>query len=498
METENKNKPASPETINSLIVNMLLTLESSYKEMHADLRLVELLKQDNVPALDEEKKGYIGKILRVHANVCYTNLCLCAQLRASLKAKLNVEKQYIIRRSVVTLHETYKYLFGFTEKLTLWKELEVSLKNIYPAECQTINEASQRFLQEYAQEEDGTLRDVAKHFSDDPTEFFESMESVTERSVTERVAAAGAFLQPIHNILIKELKGHLGAAYDMAMGYPMPHQVFDVVGNRNEKVDAFDEALEKYSGIVNQVMHQISAAKKVCSQFNVDITQCGYWDAMTKNNIGLHILYIYLDTISTFRAFSLSETFAEIRLNLAYFILSVHEGFKKLYGFDAHKRDDSFWNRSIKTAIQKKGDDDAFKKADFIEKKLEVLAESKLLQDEDMIVALTHVGTNKKRHNESAFLVLDYFRHPVAKEEMNSLTEFLQVMNDIVRLYNDVIGWESKQIQTETEMMFAGYYDKIDEFDKLMKYKISDPEVMAQWEETSDKLREMLKKLERI
>ena len=93
-----------------------LTLESSYHELYVDMVLMEGFNQGLMDSITNLDKEYIGKVLRVHANVCYANLCLCVQMRASLKAPLNVEKQYIIRRSVVTAHEMYKYLYGFGEK----------------------------------------------------------------------------------------------------------------------------------------------------------------------------------------------------------------------------------------------------------------------------------------------------------------------------------------------------------------------------------------------
>ena len=152
-------KPASVETVNRLISDMHLTLVSSYKELIADLRMAEVLKRNDLHGLDAAEKEYIGNVLSVHANVCYCNLCLCAQMRASLKAKLDVEKQFTIRRGVGTLHEMYKYLFGFTPKKTLWQEVEDVLRSKYPVECQAVDDAATSFLQQYAQVEDGTLRD---------------------------------------------------------------------------------------------------------------------------------------------------------------------------------------------------------------------------------------------------------------------------------------------------------------------------------------------------
>ena len=486
---DSKDKPASPETVNGLIQSMHLTLVSSYKELFTDLRMEEVLKQDNLHGLDAAKKEYVDNVLRVHANVCYCNMCLYVQMRASLKAKLGVEKQFNIRRSVVTLHETYKYLYGFTEKQTLWQIIEEQLRSKYPAECEEIDDAASVFLLKYAQEEDGTLRDVSKHFSDNPVEFFQNMEKVTEKSVTERIAVASAFLKPLHCVLVQELKEHLGICHETAMAFPMPGQNVDISGVNKEKVEAIGQELERYSGIVNHLMAQLNNVQEISQRLNLDVTQNQHWKDLTENNIGLHILYIYIDTMVTFRAFIASESFAEIRQNLAYLILSAHEGFKKLYGFDESKRYTTYWDRAVKNALLNNGDEKARQDVTEIEKRLDDLSQSNLLQDEDMIVAFSHVGTIKKRKEEAPFLVLDYYRQPFSKDDMNVLTEFLNVMNQIVLSYNLVMDFGKRQIQQETDELFAGYIDKIDQLEKRLKEKTQDPVVLAKIEEMSNLMR---------
>ena len=136
------------------------------------------------------------------------------------------------------------------------------------------------------------------------------------------------------------------------------------------------------------------------------------------------------------------------------------------------------------------GDDEAKKKAVKLEMRLDDLSQNALLKNEDMIVAFTHVGTIKKRGNVSAFLVLDYFRQPINRDEMNQLTEFLGVMNDIVALYNQVMDLENRQIQQETDNMFAGYFDQLDGWEEKMKEKAQgNLEAIAKCEELMNLMR---------
>lgn len=176
MMEEKKYVPASEETIANLRENMLKTADSCYKEMYVDMVLSEGLNRGLYDEIENQDKAYLDSLIRVHANVAYSHLCVCVQMRASLKATLNVEKQYNIRRCIVMAHEMYKYLYGFTGRNTPWLTIEERVRAQYDNECIEIDEAAARFLERYAQNEDGTLRNVAKHYSDNPVEFFENME----------------------------------------------------------------------------------------------------------------------------------------------------------------------------------------------------------------------------------------------------------------------------------------------------------------------------------
>ena len=292
MDSEDKKQPASQETIKSLTMNMLQTMESTYHEMYVDMVLMVALRKRILDNLECVDLNYIEKVIRVHANICYAVFSLCVQCWASLKSSLNVEKQYNIRRSVVTAHEMYKYLYGFTGKTTPWKEIEPILRAKYPEQCVEIAEKADVFLQKYAQEADGTLRDVSKHFSDNPTEFFKNVSQVSERLVTERIGKALGFIQPIHSLLVKELQENLGMFYYLAMAHPMPIQTLNV-GNisQNEKIDALRRGLEKNSGIVESVMKRVEVAEKYCKEHHLDMKQNKQWVDLTENNIGLHVLY---------------------------------------------------------------------------------------------------------------------------------------------------------------------------------------------------------------
>lgn len=263
MDKTDKRRPATPEQIESMKTNFKLTVESSYHELYVDMVLLEALKQGMMDSMANLDKEYIRKVLRVHANICYANLCLCVQLRASLKAELGVEKHYDIRRSLVTAHEMYKYLYGFNGKQTLWLDIEPTLRQLYPEKCVDIAKGRDIFRNEFAYNKDCNTRNVVKHFSDNPEESYERMIPVNERSVTDRIVTLMRFLQPIHSVLVDELRNKLGLCYLVLWSIPMPQQRFEVIGSvDDEKWEAFKQGLAHYQGIVNGLFRQIGAVKK--------------------------------------------------------------------------------------------------------------------------------------------------------------------------------------------------------------------------------------------
>ena len=490
-------KPATLGQIERMKDTFKLTLESSYHELYVDMVLMEGFNQGLMDSITNLDKEYIGKVLRVHANVCYANLCLCVQMRASLKAPLNVEKQYIIRRSVVTAHEMYKYLYGFNGKQTLWLDIESQLRQSYPERCAEIADNADKYLNEYAQDEDGDTRDVAKHYSNNPEEFFERMSNVSERSESDRIAALMGFLQPIHTLLVEELRNKLGLHYLLLWKEPMPKQTFTAVGMiEGEKLETFKQGLLHYDKIVHGFFRQISAVKKIAGQYNWDVNQMPEWAFMVKDNMVAHILYIYLDLTATFLAFTRSDTFAEYQQNLAYLFLSAHEGFKKLYGFGEKSRDKSFWYRSVKAESVKLGDESLSEEVKAIEERLDRLSQSDYLKDEDMAVVFSHIETNKKAKKENAILVLDYFRKPVSQENLKDLSDFLFIMNDIVRLVNKVLSLQSAESNRRLQEKLDSFRQMFDKIDSMIAENVKDAEQIEGFNESTKKFRALIDDIE--
>lgn len=490
-------RPATLEQIEKMKETLMLTLESSYHELYVDMVLMEGLNRGFVDNIENLDKDYIDKVLRVHSNVCYANLCLCVQMRASLKATLGVEKQYVIRRSVVTAHEIYKYLYGFTGRPTLWSVIESRLQQTYPEMCKEIADAADKYMKGFAQEEDGNTRDIAKHYSNDTEEFFEQMSFVNERRETDRILALMKYLQPIHLLLVEELRNQLGLVYLVLWNIPMPKQEFEVSRViKHKRMDDLKYGLAHYDGIVNGLYRRIRVSKEIASQHNIDISHINDWSFMVNDNILVHILYIFLDITSTYLAILHSETYVEFQQNLAYMFLSAHEGFKKLYGFIPEKRNNSFWYRSVKAELEEQGDNTLSDEVKEIEERLNQLSKSDYLKDDEMAVVFSHFETNKKTGKENAVLVLDYFRKPENQEHLKVLTDFLFVLNDIVHLENKVFAIHSAEKSQEIFKKLEHYRQMLAEFETTIDKNVKDTEIVEGFHESLRSFRSLFDNIE--
>ena len=110
MKEDDNRRPATPEQIENMKVCFKLTLESSYHELYVDMVLLDALSKGLMDDFGIESKVFAGNLVSVHANVCYANLCLCVQLRASLKVEHGVEKTPS-DDIVIELRETLRWLF---------------------------------------------------------------------------------------------------------------------------------------------------------------------------------------------------------------------------------------------------------------------------------------------------------------------------------------------------------------------------------------------------
>ena len=106
------------------------------------------------------------------------------------------------------------------------------------------------------------------------------------------------------------------------------------------------------------------------------------------------------------------------------------------------------------------------------------------------------MGFLKKQKAEAAIAVLHYFVQPIKQNDLDALSDYIYVLNEVMNVYNQVLGWESKRMQQETNANFTGFYEQIDKIDQLISSKVQDEEQLAKWKESSLRMKEMLKLFE--
>lgn len=434
-------KRATEEQLRILKSNMKRTINSLYKELFIDMVLDKNLNDSIQNSSDNSDTDieYIKNVIKVHSNICTQLMYIYVHLRTNLGQTLAIEKKYTLRHCVVNSHELYKYLYGFDYN-TLWKTLEKQISLIYQQECEVIKAAEIEYKYDFANK-DKHARDVSEHFSNEIQEFYEVVSNFTEREVVDRVLALLKLVQPIHEILTKELMNKLGKEYISAYLLYPPILNLEGKGELSDAENSFTiNALLKFNDIVqstNTNMFRVENESKKPKYHDCNNKRMMDWDFFYHKNINIHILYIYLDFITLFRAFMNSEDYVESKLILAFLQMSAHEGFKKLYGFGTNKN--SYWNRSIKAEAVKLKDDKLNSEIDNIEEKLKLFSTNEYICDESIALAITHSGTIHKMHTEAPRILRDYFQKQVSKEEIATCLDFMHVMHGVFMLYYKIM-----------------------------------------------------------
>lgn len=435
-------KQVTEEQLRILKSNVKQTINSLYKELFIDMVLDKNLNdciQDSTDTGDTDIE-YIKNVIKVHSNICTQLMYIYVHLRTNFGQTLAIEKKYTLRHCVVNSHELYKYLYGFDYK-TLWKTMEKQMSLIYQQEYEVIKAAEIEYKNNFANK-DKYARDVSEHFSNEIQEFYEVVSTFTEREVVDRVLAILKLVQPIHEILTKELMNKLGKKYISAYLLYPPILNLEGKGELSDADSSFTiNALLKFSDIVkstNTNMFRVENESKKPKYHDCNIKRMVDWDFFYRKNVNIHILYVYLDFITLYRAFMNSEEFVENKLNLACLQMSAHEGFKKLYGFN-NKNENSYWNRAIKAEAMKFKDDKLNSEIDNIEAKLKRLSTNEYICDESIALAITHSGPDSKKHIEAPRVLLDYFQKQVSKNEIATFIDFMHVMHDVFMLYDNIM-----------------------------------------------------------
>ncbi|MDD4593114.1 MAG: hypothetical protein PHG06_22245 [Parabacteroides sp.] len=349
----------------------------------------------------DQTEDQINKvILRCGYTILYSIVDISSLLRAEMRETVNIGKRLGLIKLRIAVSEVFKAIVGAVpdDKEALYRQIRSSISSDFADECLAIDKAIDDFKLNYWSQSDQNARNIAEHFSKNPYEYYELIVSANEETEINRVNAILAMIQPLFVIISKiENKEKLLEKIEISeiLHYSssfaaIPEKI--EVDSRYSKLGDFmnNEAKSLDSFAYNFNLPNI--IEKKLGSFKINETMQYMLQFL---ELMMHLEFISLETAYSYRAICSSEFPIEQRLNLRLMYKTNHEGFKKLYGFKDDKSE-TIWCSKIESQIKDYSD---VVRAEYesIKFSMKFLAKQTGINDEHLVVVLTHLRKNKNK-----------------------------------------------------------------------------------------------------
>ena len=494
---KNGNRPVTPAQMERVKASVKGALAQVYLNLMLDCAFRKALSVPNaVSALSDQDKEYAKKIVTLHANISDSLICLSVMLLSNFRTQEPIEKKFLLRRVVVVCHELCKYLYGFTKSQTDWEKIVPEFEKKYPDECDGLKKQGEKYQKKYGQAEDRMLRNVSNHYSDNPFEFFKYISTINEKGITDRALLMLAIAQTLNLLLYKEL-GDMLPKVDSA-GPPLPIslgecQFRDVF---NDKLtEAARHHLNHRKEIVRTQVQRLKKCEAFASQHGYDMTKDERWRLLKDDNIGLHVMYLQLDSMVLTLAMSRAESALEEKMILAYMVASMHEGFKKIYGFAEGGSEKSLWYRYAVSRQERITDYKLKSEISLVNGVLDAFAKRDYLKNPTVALFLSHLGYVKDLKGDSSNVMADYLLKDDHREEMAGVIKILSFLNELVEVSGKLLSYENDVMSEEKKRDLERHLNEIDEIERRVLLRIGSDrdrqELRVQTEVMKDAIRKL-------
>ena len=493
---KNGNRPVTPAQMERVKASVKGALAQVYLNLMLDCAFRKALSvPDAVSALSDQDKEYAKKIVTLHANISDSLICLSVMLLCNFRTEEPIEKKFLLRRVVVVCHELYKYLYGFTKSQTDWEKIVPEFEKKYPEKCDSLKKQGEKYLKKYGQAEDRMLRNVSNHYSDNPFEFFKYISTIDEKGITDRALLMLAIAQTLNLLLYKEL-GDMLPKVDSAGPLPISLGECQFRDDFNDKLtEAARHHLNHRKEIVRTQVQRLKKCEAFASQHGIDMTRDERWRLLKDDNIGLHVMYLQLDSMVLTLAMSRAESALEEKMILAYMVASMHEGFKKIYGFAEGGREKSLWYRYAVSRQERITDYKLKSDISLVSGVLDAFSKRDYLNNSTVALFLSHVGYVKDLNGDTSNAMADYLLKDDHREEMAGVIKILSFLNVLVEVSGKLLSYENDVMSEEKKREMERHLNEIDEIERKALLRISSvrgrQELMAQTEVMKDAIRKL-------
>lgn len=374
-------------------------------------------------------------LLRCGYTMLYSIIDIASLFRAEMREAGIIGKRFGIVKLKVAVSEAFKSIVGASPDDTnaLYSQIKASILNDSPNVCLPIDNAIKKFRQNYWSQEVKDARDIAEHFSDKPYEFYQLILGANEEQETKRVNAILAIIQPLFLIITQVVnKEHLLGIVDAkdVLNYSRSFEAIPEKLFVESKYNELGKLMDRDADNLNQFANNFNLPNIFKDKFSDFELNESIRNMLQLFELMMHLEFVRLDTLYTYRAICSSELPLEQRLNLRLMYKTNHEGFKKLYGFKEDKSG-TIWGTKIEAQILTYSDN-VWHEFDSIRFHLNFLAKQTEINDEHLVVVLTHMRKNKnKDYIPDALIELGNLN---IREVMVTSMIFINVLNKIISL----------------------------------------------------------------
>lgn len=468
-----RKRSATPEQIERVKNSLKNAMAIIYNNFMLDCAVRKALTLHNIrDVMSKQNWEYVEKVITIHANITDSLLCLCTLLLCNFKAQEPIEKKFVLRKIVVICHELYKYIYGFTTSQTDWKKIVIEFKKKYPEECDNLKIQGDRYLKKYGQSEDLILRNVSNHYSDNPFEFFQYISAINEKGQTDRALLMLSIAQPLSMLLMKELGTILPKRESsFTLSQPIEPCLFKDIFN-DTLIEHAHYNMNHRKEVVRSLVQKLKKCETFASQYGYDMTKDKRWRLLKDDNIVLHVMYLQLDTMILSLAMNRTENSLEEKILLAYMIASMHEGFKKIYGFTSNAHKESLWHRYAVSRQDYITDIRLNADIRMISGVLETFAKQDYLNNPTVALFLSHVGYVKYLKGDSADAMANYLLKEDYKIELAGIIKVLSFLNVLVSVSGKLLSYENDVMGQEKTQELENHLNEIDKIEKKALLRI--------------------------
>lgn len=354
----------------------------------------------------------------------------CIILREHIRASEStdgMERQYSIRRMLVSIYEMNKHLFGVeekSEKRALWSVTKPILQQTDAHECAVIDGDITVFKDGFVNLDTKNSRCLFEHYAEIPMDLEMEMKQLTAEVGDVHMTRFLNIICKIAKLVSKciaddiELSGYVDTSIEVDNEPEM--QTSDALTNLQRFLLMHSDKQVGYNSVFDSFYSMVEEVCKIATGQSSNVVK------LLKGFNNLHFLctQIQRDISYAMLSISASESRIEQLLNVRYVFRHVHEGFKRIYGYTRDSQEStSYWARCIKPYVCEIADEQIIKQYQELETLLKKYSEEDV-NDEGKRAVLTHIRVKPKKQDDYIPDLMDWYQSTTLILELGILTDF--------------------------------------------------------------------------